>query len=82
MKSYVEKIQITETDNGNDSSHPEQKSMAKKDWVQYYANRMFKLWTKWQTSLGVAQEYLEKIKEDLAKLYDDPLERSLIETTY
>ena len=54
----------------------------KEQWVQQYADRMLESWTNWQTSLGVACSYIEQLKEDLAKLYDDPLKRMFIESTY
>lgn len=55
---------------------------SKKDWVQRYADRMFALWLKRQTCLGIARHYLEQLREDLEKWYDDPLKRMFIEATY
>jgi len=54
----------------------------KNKWIQTYSEKMLKAWKKWQGALGIADEYIEQIKEDLKTLYDDPLERSLIENTY
>lgn len=54
----------------------------KKDWVQQYADRMFALWLKRQTCLGIARHYLEQLREDLEKWYDDPLKKMFIEATY
>jgi hypothetical protein len=56
--------------------------MGKEEWIQHYANRMLTLWLKWQTRLGVAWEYMEQLKVDLAELYEEPLKRMFIETTY
>jgi hypothetical protein len=56
--------------------------MCKEEWVQYYADRMLKLWQGWQTRLGVARGYVEQLKTDLAALYEEPLKRMFIETTY
>ncbi len=57
-------------------------STTKNQWIQTYSEKMLKLWKTWQGALSVADEYIEQIKEDLSKLYDNPLERSLIENTY
>ena len=56
--------------------------MCKEEWVQHYADRMLKLWQGWQTRLGVARGYVEQLKTDLAALYEEPLKRMFIETTY
>ena len=56
--------------------------MCKEEWVQYYADRMLKLWLIWQTRLGVARDYVEQVKADLTELYEDPLKRMFIEGTY
>ena len=56
--------------------------MDKREWIQKYACRMLNLWLRWQTSLGVAQDYVQQIKKDLSRFYDDPLKKIFIETTY
>ena len=56
--------------------------MCKEDWIQHYADRMLGLWQAWQTRLGVARDYLEQLKADLAELYEEPLKRMFIEATY
>ena len=56
--------------------------MCKEEWVQHYADRMLSLWRAWQTRLGVARGYAEQLKVDLGKLYDEPLKKMFIETTY
>jgi hypothetical protein len=52
------------------------------EWIQQHAERIHTLWFQWQTPLGIAYKYVEQIKKDLAKFYDDPLKRTFIETTY
>jgi len=51
-------------------------------WLQKYASRILMVWSQWQTPLGVACAYTDKIKMDLTRFYDDPLKRMFIETTY
>ena len=55
---------------------------SKGEWIQQHAERIHTLWFQWQTPLGIACKYVEQIKNDLAKFYDDPLKRTFIETTY
>lgn len=59
-----------------------QMCMCKEEWIQYYADRMLGLWQVWQTRLGIARSYVEKLKLDLAELYEEPLKRMFIEATY
>ena len=54
----------------------------RKRWLQEYSHRLLKLWLQWQTTLGITCTYAEKIKEDLAVFYEDPLKRMFIEATY
>ena len=54
----------------------------KEKWLQSYASRMLKVWSQWQTPLGVASAYAERIKQDLARFYDDPLMRTFVEASY
>lgn len=54
----------------------------KEKWLQEYASRILMVWSQWQTPLGVACAYTDKIKTDLARFYDDPLKRMFIETSY
>ncbi len=56
---------------------------AKENWVAEYADRILEMWRKRQGPLGrVSEQYIEKLREDLAEDFDDPLKRELIETTY
>ncbi len=34
-------------------------------WLQKYAGRMLAVWSQWQTPLGVARAYTDKIRTDL-----------------
>ncbi|MBN2314638.1 MAG: hypothetical protein JXM79_11965 [Sedimentisphaerales bacterium] len=74
------------TDNGFDTrSHNHREPVhdtQKERWLQTYASRILMAWSHWQTPLGVACAYTHKIKMDLARFYDDPLKRMLIEATY
>lgn len=56
--------------------------MFKEEWIQHYAEQALRFWLQWQTPLGVARDYMEQIKEDLAKFYDEPLKKMFIEATY
>lgn len=54
----------------------------KEQWTQHYAGRILKLWLQWQTPLGVARNYVDQLKEDLAEFYDEPLKKMFIEAAY
>ena len=69
----------------NASPHNHRESMReahKEKWLQMYACRILTVWSHWQTPLGVAGAYVNKIKMDLGRFYDDPLKRMFIEATY
>ena len=74
------------TDNSFDTrlhNHPEStRDTQKEKWLQKYACRILMVWSDWQTPLGVAGAYMNKIKMDLGRFYDDPLKRMFIEATY
>ena len=57
-------------------------SGTKKDWVEKYAKRIFELWQNWQGPLGVSDEYVKHLKEELGHQYDDQLKRSMVELNY
>ena len=67
-----------------DSYDPQRPTLdtSKEKWLQKYASRILMAWSQWQTPLGVASAYTDRIKMDLARFYDDPLKRMFIETTY
>jgi len=54
----------------------------KEKWLQTYASQILKVWSQWQTPLGVATAYIDGIKQDLIRFYDDPLMRTFIEASY
>jgi len=60
----------------------EKQKIRKKQWIQKYACRMLEIWKEIQGPLGVAENYIEQIKKDLAAFYDEPLKKMLIEATY
>ena len=57
-------------------------STAREKWIKYYANRMLRCWLQWRSPLGVARDYVEQLRENLAEFYDEPLKKIFIETTY
>lgn len=72
-------------ENQNMKNHCHQATInntSKNQWIQMYAEKMLNAWKTWQGALGVADAYIEQIKEDLSLFYDDPLERAFIENTY
>ncbi len=69
-------------DTGSDDHQDPMRDPHKEKWLQEYASRILMVWTHWQTPLGVAQVYTDKIEKDLARFYDDPLKRLFIEATY
>jgi hypothetical protein len=52
------------------------------EWVDLYARKMMENLHTWQGPLGVDDQYKQLIKKELACFFDDPLKRSLVETTY
>jgi hypothetical protein len=58
-------------------------TITKEAWVSKYAHRILTLWQQWKGPLGGADEnYIEQVKKDLAQQFDDPLKRSLVESTF
>ena len=56
---------------------------AKEDWIEKYALKILGMWQVNHTPLGgVDDGYIAKLREDLAGYFDDPLKKSLIETSY
>jgi len=56
--------------------------LSKKAWVEEYASRIYMLWQKWKGPLGVSEEYMSHLKEELGKQFDDPLKRSMVELNH
>jgi len=67
--------------NSHDSHRPAPER-AKEMWLQKYASRILKIWGRWQTPLGVAPAYTDRVKQDLVRFYEDPLKRMFIEASY
>jgi len=56
---------------------------AKEDWIEEYALKILGIWQINRTPLGrVDDGYIAELREDLSGYFDDPLKRSLIETSY
>ena len=60
----------------------ETSTITKQDWIDIYADRMLHTFDKWQSPLGIDPNYSEVLKKQIEDYYDDPLKRSLIETSY
>lgn len=61
---------------------PPDRGERKEQWVRRHAEQILRLWHKWQTPLGVAPDYVRQVEKDLAELYEQPLLRTFIESTY
>ena len=67
------------SESGTEYSNSE---MGREQWIQHYADRIFKRWYKWRTCLGVSREYVEQLKNDLTVFYEEPLSRLFVEMSY
>ena len=54
----------------------------RQSWVDSYADRILRTFDKWRSPLGVDPNYRKVVKEQLEGYYEDPLKKSLIETSY
>ena len=54
----------------------------KQEWVEEYASRILQLWQTQESPLGIDTEYASQLQVQLEDFYEDPLKRSLIETSY
>jgi hypothetical protein len=54
----------------------------KQTWLRRYSRRLLGEWSRWETPLGVACDYADQIRKDMAGFYEDPLKRTFIEATY
>ncbi len=54
----------------------------KNKWASEYAKKILHNYLAWETPLGIDDNYLKKIKQDLMEDYENPLRKSLIEETY
>jgi len=60
----------------------ERETIARQEWIQHHADQMLQHWVRWGAPLGIAPGYVIKLREDLARCYDQPLLRTFIERTY
>lgn len=51
-------------------------------WAQTYASRIYELYTKFQSPLGIAEEFRMNLVKQLKEEFSQPLRRDLIEKTY
>ncbi len=56
--------------------------ITKEAWVDTYSERILLVWQQLQGPLGIDDQYSQQVKDQLDDFFDDPLKRSLIETTY
>ena len=54
----------------------------RQNWVDSYADRILHTFDKWQSPLGIDPDYRKVVKEQLEGYFEDPLKKSLIETSY
>lgn len=55
---------------------------ARQAWIQEYATRIVDSWKQWESPLGLDDDYENQVQSDLVSAFEDPLKRSLIESTY
>ena len=85
MIAYANTVNTKQSCNigsGNRKKATSKTQMPKNTWIRHYADRMFRGLQRWQGPLGISRDYVEKIREDLTALYDNPLKRIWVETTY
>jgi hypothetical protein len=82
MANTVTQANKNETRTVDIQSRCKNAESSRNDWIEHHAKQIHKFWLQWQTPLGIAYKYVEQIKKDLAKFYDDPLKRVFIESTY
>ena len=85
MSSYVEVDCMTKESHvvlGSPLRKNTHSEIMKLKWLQKYSHRLLGQWHQWQTLLGIDSAYADKIREDLAEFYDDPLKKTFIESTY
>ena len=54
----------------------------KQDWVNEYADKILEVWRSQKGPLGIDTQYIQQLKSQLDEYFDNPLKRSLIETSY
>ena len=57
-------------------------ALTKAQWIQYYTNQIYNLYTRLQHPLDISKDYKIHIQRDLETSYADPLKRNMIEMTY
>jgi len=58
-------------------------AITKEGWIEEHALKILNMWQLDHTPLGkVDDEYICKLRADLSDYFDDPLKKSLIETSY
>ena len=56
--------------------------ISRTQWAREYAQRILKLWQSQESPLGVDDDYVQHLEEQLLLYFDDPLLRDLIEASY
>ncbi len=56
--------------------------MTETEWVKEYAQRILEAWKNQPSPLGIDEDYIWHLQEELLKYFVDPLKRAMIETSY
>ena len=54
----------------------------KSKWADFYASRILQAWKHLDPPVEIEEDYAKRLATDLAAFYDDPLKKTLIESTY
>ena len=56
--------------------------MTETEWVKEYAQRILEAWKNQPSPLGIDEDYVSHLQEELRKYFGDPLKRAMIESSY
>ncbi len=56
--------------------------ISKQSWIDIYSGKILRMWGRWESPLGIDEDYLSQLKNELSEYFDDPLKRALIESSY
>jgi hypothetical protein len=65
-----------------DSASSPERVSSKEAWIRLYTGRILRAWLHRETPLGLAWTYANWIRRSLSELYDQPLLKAFVETTY
>lgn len=58
------------------------RSLTREDWIRRYTGRIFRVWFRRETPLGLALTYAKWIRKQLSEFYGQPLLKAFIERTF